>query len=413
MLKRISVHRLRPGMFVHELCGSWMDHPFWKASFLLDDPKDLHRILQSSVGEAWIDTARGLDIEDGETETETETEVAARVEASLHLAIQPSGDDVQVGIAEELGRAAALCARAKPAMASMFAEARMGKAINAENALPLVEEIAGSFQRNPHALISMARLKERDDYTYMHSVAVCALMVALSKQLGQDEAQARQAGLGGLLHDLGKGAIPLDILNKPGKLTDGEFLIVKSHPEQGHRLLVEGGSAGAVPLDICLHHHEKTDGSGYPHRLADADISVYAKMGAVCDVYDAITSDRPYKNGWDPAESLRKMAEWSKGHFDQTVFQAFVKCLGIYPVGSLVRLASGRLGVVTEQAGDSLLTPRIRVFFSTRTNTQITPELVDLSRPSAQDHIVARENPASWGFANVAELWLGAANQNR
>jgi HD-GYP domain-containing protein (c-di-GMP phosphodiesterase class II) len=308
-------------------------------------------------------------------------------------------------MAEELGRAAQLCASARPAVESMFNEVRMGKAIDAQSALPLVEEISGSVMRNPHALISLSQLKERDDYTYMHSVAVCAMMVALSKQIGLDDEQTRQAGLGGLLHDLGKGGIPLDILNKPGKLTDAEFAIVKKHPEHGHRLLLEGGSAGAIPLDICLHHHEKTDGSGYPHRLAGNAISSFAKMGAICDVYDAITSNRPYKNGWDPAESLRKMAEWTSGHFDESLFQAFVKCLGIYPVGSLVGLESGRLGVVIEQAGDSLLTPRVRVFFSTRSGTQIPAEVVDLSRPGTHDRIIGRENPAAWGFADLSALW--------
>jgi HD-GYP domain-containing protein (c-di-GMP phosphodiesterase class II) len=114
--------------------------------------------------------------------------------------------------------------------------------------------------------------------------------------------------------------MPMEVLNKPGKLTDEEFRIIKSHPVEGHRLLVEGGTVGAVPLDVCLHHHEKVDGSGYPHRLKDEQISMFAKMGAVCDVYDAITSNRPYKAGWDPAESIRKMTEWCNGHFDGRIF---------------------------------------------------------------------------------------------
>jgi putative nucleotidyltransferase with HDIG domain len=259
--------------------------------------------------------------------------------------------------------------------------------------------------RNPGALISLARLKSVDDYTYMHSVAVCALMVALARQLGIDEKTTREAGMAGLLHDLGKAVMPMEVLNKPGKLTDEEFRIMKSHPAEGHRMLVEGGVAGEIPLDVVLHHHEKVDGSGYPKGLKGDAISLFAKMGAVCDVYDAITSNRPYKSGWDPAESIRKMTEWSTGHFDQRIFQAFVKSVGIYPIGSLVRLESGRLGIVVDQTELSLLAPKVRVFFSTKANAHIPLEVVDLSARNAPDKIVSREDPAKWNFADLDKMW--------
>jgi putative nucleotidyltransferase with HDIG domain len=288
----------------------------------------------------------------------------------------------------------------------MFQEVRMGKAISGEAASELVDEISSLVMRNPGALISLARLKTADDYTYMHSVAVCALMVALAGKLGLDEKQTRDAGMSGLLHDLGKAMMPMEVLNKPGKLTDEEFRIIKSHPEEGHRMLLEGGTVGAVPLDVCLHHHEKVDGSGYPHRLKAEQISHFAKMGAVCDVYDAITSNRPYKAGWDPAESIRKMTEWTNGHFDARIFQAFVKSIGIYPVGSLVRLSSGRLAVVTEQSEHSLLTPRIKVFFSTKSMTYVPPEVIDLSRPGVSEKVVAREDAQKWGIQNLENLWM-------
>jgi len=130
----------------------------------------------------------------------------------------------------------------------------------------------------------------------------------------------------------------------------------------------------------------------------------------VCDVYDAITSNRPYKSGWDPAESLRKMAEWANGHFDPKVFQAFVKSLGIYPIGSLVRLSSGRLGVVVEQTGKSLTTPSVKVFFSTKSNMRIVPEVIDLSGQGCTEKIASREDPAKWRFADLHELWSGIAS---
>ena len=309
---------------------------------------------------------------------------------------------------EEVKRAARTVAKAKEAVASMFQEARMGRALDANDALPLVEEIASSVFRNPGALISIARLKNKDEYTYMHSVAVCALMVALSRQMGQDEGAAREAGLAGLVHDVGKMMIPDAVLNKPGKLTDEEFALVKRHPEEGHRLLLEGQNILESTLDVCLHHHEKMDGTGYPHRLPADGISLLSRMGAVCDVYDAVTSNRPYKSGWDPAESLKRMAEW-KGHFDERVFQAFVRSLGIYPIGSLVRMESGRLAVVVEQSEKSLLTPRVRAFFSTKSGTHLPPELIDLARANAQDRIVSREDPAKWGIRNLERMWMDGA----
>jgi len=403
MLKRIHVEQLRLGMHVHELCGSWMDHPFWRGAFLLDNPHDLKTILSTGIKEVWIDTSRGLDVEGGEAEED----IAAEVETALAQADTDGKMALRIDIAQEAARAIRICARSKQAVTSMFQEARMGKALDAEDALPIVEEISTSVMRNPDALISLARLKNKDDYTYMHSVAVCALMVSLARQLGLDEAQTRQAGLAGLLHDVGKMMIPLKILNKPGKLTDTEFEAVKSHPVQGHKILLEGKGISDVTLDVCLHHHEKVDGSGYPEKLSNEQISLYAKMGAVCDVYDAITSNRPYKNGWEPAESIRKMAEWSNGHFDPVIFQAFVKSIGIYPVGSLVMLESDRLGVIIEQTEKSLLTPKVKVFFSIKANARIVPEILDLSKPACKDKITSHEDPEKWGIRDIHELWSG------
>ena len=406
MLKKINVKHLVVGMYLKEFCGSWMDHPFWRNSFVITDPKDVERILASNITEVWIDSSKGLDIAAGETAV-SEEESEARVDAELSRAAEAQRETAPVPAAEEFARAAKICAQSKLAVTSMFQEARMGKAVDTANAQKLVEEINDSVSRNPGALISLARLKTADDYTYMHSVAVCALMIALSKQLGLSEQETRRAGIAGLLHDLGKMLVPMEVLNKPGKLTDEEFAIIKKHPEEGHRLLFGNPGADEVMLDVVLHHHEKIDGTGYPKGLKGEEISLFAKMGAVCDVYDAITSNRPYKAGWPPSESLRKMAEWAKGHFDQRVFQAFVKSLGIYPIGSLVRLESGRLGLVIDQSEKSLLAPCVKVFYSTHSQARILPEIIDLSRPGCHEKIAGREDPAKWNFPDLDELWSG------
>lgn len=399
MLKRIEIKQLRIGMY----CCSWITtSSFVKQSFLINTLYELDQIINSGIEEVCIDTNKGLDVLSESTSTSI-----VKKSAKSGFPKENIDKTTPVSMSEELKQASKIVDHSKQAITSMFNEARMGKAVNIENAVSLVEEITSSVMRNPDALIGLARLKTKDDYTYMHSVAVCALMVSLSKQLGLSDEQTRESGLAGLLHDVGKMAIPLDILNNPGKLTDAEFTTVKEHPRAGHQMLLEGGAVGEISLDVCLHHHEKMNGTGYPDQLSGDAISLFARMGAVCDVYDAITSNRPYKQGWCPSESLRKMAEW-EGHFDKDVFQAFVKGIGIYPIGTLVRLQSGRLGVVIEQqVGKSLLSPKVKVFFSSNSKSYIMPQLLDLADPNVADKIVAREDAEKWQLHDINRYWLG------
>lgn len=412
MLRKIPIQHVRIGMFVHEVCGSWLDHPFWRASFKIDTARQLQQL--AVVKEVIIDTSKGLDVAGAETQVALMDDVEVSAVETGSSALMPlEGDKDEAALAnsvsfqQEIVRASRIVEQSRGAMKSMFNDARLGKAVDTEHCLPLVDDITQSVSRNPGAIVSLARLKTSDDYTYMHSVAVCALMVALAKQLSLNEADTREAGLAGLVHDLGKALMPLEVLNKPGALTPAEFTIMKGHPEAGHRMLVEGRGVGPIPMDVCLHHHEKVNGKGYPKGLQGDEISLFAKMGAVCDVYDAITSNRPYKAGWDPADSIQKMAQWAKeGHFDERIFQAFVKSIGIYPTGSLVKLKSGRLGVVVEQGSKSLVSPVVRVFYSTKSNEPITPQLIDLGDGKTTDQIVSRESPANWGFKHIDQFWL-------
>jgi HD-GYP domain-containing protein (c-di-GMP phosphodiesterase class II) len=405
MLKTIPTHQVIIGMHIHALNGAWVDHPFWKTSFVLSDIQDLKKLRSSVIKEVVIDISKGLDVPEPSTVLAKEEQVS--IEVPNNPTVKDEKSPAKVGkttIAQELQEASRIINASKRAVAAMFNDARLGRIVNTEASMFIVEEVAASIDRNEGALISLVRLKTKDDYTYMHSVAVCAMMTALAKELKLGEKEIRQAGLAGLLHDIGKALVPLEILNKPGALTDQEFVKVKMHPEEGHKLLMKAGIVGSVTLDVCLHHHEKIDGSGYPNRLKGDQISLFAKMGAVCDVYDAVTSDRPYKLGWEPGMSLQRMAQW-KHHFDGTLFKAFVKSVGIYPVGSVVLLKSGRLAVVIDQSAKSLLQPIVKVFFSTKSKARIQVEVVDLSKPSAMDEIIGHESARTWGIHDVHELW--------
>ena len=411
MLKTLDVAALRPGMHVQKLLGPWMQHPFWRTSFVVDEER-LAQLHDSGVEQVVVDLSRGAwDEEEGAS-----VERAAPPDAAVPLIAD--GDtpvpaerrrillpDGPLDFASELARARRICGEARDAVEAMFREVRMGRGIDPGHVLPLIEEITGSVDRHPTALVSVARLKDADSYTYLHSVAVSALMVMLGREVGLSDADLREAALGGLLHDMGKAAMPLDVLNKPGKLTDDEFDVIRQHPVYGERLLREGGVTQAGVLHITRHHHERMDGTGYPNRLSGDALPVLTRMGAICDVYDAITSNRPYKAGWDPGESLRRMASW-KGHFDPDLLKAFVRSLGIYPVGTLVRLSSDRLAVVVEQNPGTLLAPRVRVFYSAKSRTHVLLTDIDLSTTEGRERIVGIESPEKWGFRELEKLWL-------
>lgn len=414
MLRKITVDQIRAGMYVHGLCGSWFDNPFWSTSFALTSDADVAKLQASGVRELWIDTAKGVDLEEGAAARRS----APVVPPALPVAPTPQhppqaaaappyalAPQAKAGTREELARAAKIIQKSRDAIGSMFEDVRLGRMASVGAAMPIVEEIAGSVLRNSGALLSLVRIKQADDYTYMHSVAVSAMMVALARQLALSDREVVDCGMAGLLHDIGKVAIPAAILNKPGRLSDEEFLVVKNHPRAGHEMLQAVPGTSPLVLDVCLHHHERVDGGGYPEAQSGAALSRAARMGTICDVYDAITSNRPYKEGWSPAVSLRKMAAWAKeGHLDLTLFAAFVKCIGIYPVGSLVKLKSNRLAVVSDTT-KSLLKPTVKAIFSISSMVYLNPVTVDLSLPGATDAIVSIEDPHAWQLTGLERYW--------
>ncbi|MFL6708421.1 MAG: HD-GYP domain-containing protein [Massilia sp.] len=395
MLKKIDASQLRPGMYIHDLSCDWMTHPFVRNRFLLTKDDEIRKILQAGIHDVVIDSSRGLDVQDAPTLAEAQ----AKTEAELAILAAAPMREVRTSVGEEIQRATQIRHQAAGLVRNVMQDARLGKAVELDQISPMVENITESILRNPGALTSLLRIKSADDYTFLHSVSVCTLLVAFARSRGMDGDTTYQAGLGGLLHDTGKAMVPDHILNKPGRLTEEEFEVIRKHPRDGYDFLLQTPGIGQIPLDITLHHHERRDGSGYPDKQGQEQISELAQMAAIVDVYDAITADRVYHKGMSAAEALRKIYEWSKFHFNPAYVQEFMRCVGIYPVGTMVMLQSGRLGVVAEAHPTNLLAPKVNVFFSSKNNGYIRPETVDLSRPvgsGGADKIISHESPAKW-----------------
>ncbi len=397
MLRRIARDQVELGMYVHAFAGSWLNHPFWFSRFHVTSHKQLLRIQNSAVDGIIVDDDRVLPAEAPDTPA---------MPKAAHFADVP-GDPRRAGLnilhrpcsfAEERGRAAALAKSSAKEIERLFVAAHDDKQIPLSAFTPLVNEILASISRNPHALIAITRLKKQDEYTYVHSLAVGALMASLAKTLGMSDADVADYGLAGLVHDIGKIAVPEAILRKAGALSDEEFAIVRTHPEEGYRLLVQNAETAPVILDVCRHHHERLDGSGYPFGLKGDQISRAARIAAICDVYDALTSHRSYKDAWYPSAAITRMHKWSD-HFDRDVLFAFMKTIGMYPAGMLVYLRSNRLGVVLPSARRSSR-PKIRVFYCARQRDVLPLEDVIPEQDLGHDQIVREEYPLDWGFTD-------------
>ncbi|MGE5386178.1 MAG: HD-GYP domain-containing protein [Betaproteobacteria bacterium] len=399
MIKKIGIDQLKPGMYVHDLNCGWLDHPFLKNSFAVDKEQTIEKIRAIGVRELYIDTKKGGDV----SEARTQQEVSEELDRRMRELVENQGSaGLSASVSEESARARRMHGEANRIVRGMMEDVRMGAQIEIERVEPMVESMVDSIFRNQDALLPLARLKNHDNYTFQHSVSVCALLVAFSRSAKLPRETIREIGMGALLHDVGKAKLPDAILNKPGKLTDEEFDLVRTHVRQGVDILRASARISDTALCVVGEHHERFDGSGYPGRKNGGDISVYGQMAAIVDVYDAISSERVYHKGIPPTLALKRLLEWSEHHFNPALVQSFIRTVGIYPTGALVRLESGRLGVVIEQNERSLLEPVVRVFYRADKHYYIPPEVVDLAK--TQDRVASFEAYEKWNIDPYA--WL-------
>jgi len=334
MIQRISPDQARLGMFVTSVGGSWLSHPFWRSRFKLTSQREVDRLRTSSAEFVEIDTDLGFGpVEKEATQLKSGRgrvgRIGENVERSLPRKALSFAANMNAEFRAEHARANRTVARAKSVVSEIFSAARLGKDVPVAQALALVAEINRLFDRGEHLLIEMVRMKTADEYTHLHSVAVCALMLRFARHLEMTEAEIRECGLAGLMHDVGKMHIPSALLHKPGALEDDEFELIRSHVTKGHSILKGVASLPAGAVEVAHLHHERIDGSGYPFGLSGEQIPQIARMAAICDVYDALTSNRSYKKAWLPAQAMQEMLALDN-HFDGELTQKFAESIDIF-----------------------------------------------------------------------------------
>jgi HD-GYP domain-containing protein (c-di-GMP phosphodiesterase class II) len=307
--KRIRLHQARLGMFVEELEGAQRHRS--TAGFMIASPQDIERVLRSKVISIVINTGKGVDV------------LNTSRPGGLYDPKQFEAELFARHSQEEIREAKETIKETTPLIRELFSEARLSGTVDIRDARAAADQIISTAQNSSAAMIGITRLKNKDEYTFLHSLAVSALMVTFGRTLELSEDTISTLALAGLVHDIGKVALPRSILTKTGKLSDEEFAVIKTHPARGAELLAHFQDLPPAVFDICLHHHERFDGAGYPHGLAGEKIPFVARLAAICDVYEAMTTIRPYKKAWTQAQTIDLMLR-SPGHFDPTLLGAFV-----------------------------------------------------------------------------------------
>ena len=345
---------LKLGMYISELDHPWIESPFLFQGFLLNDDEQVQQV-QGTCKYVYVDTEK------------TPQEVNVQLKSISSSAIQQplknktrNGSDFtdtetfkksqfdKSTFTENLIKARKARDKTRKYVDEMLSHSRAGKIINTNKAKLLVAELANNIVENLDASMWLTQLKSRDEYTAIHSLNVCVLSLTFGRALGLPIEELNEIGLGALLHDIGKMRVPLAVLNKPGKLTQDEFEIMKSHPGLGYELIKNDKNLSHNVLAIVKSHHERLNGKGYPDKLTEENISYYTKIVSITDVYDAITSDRCYHDGMTPHDALQKLYEWMPDNYDTELVQTFIRTIGIYPVGSVVELQSGHIGIVVK-----------------------------------------------------------------
>ena len=368
MIKKITIDQLVPGMFVHQILEQKGALKVKSQGRVTSDDV-ITALKKRGVKTLAIDTDKAFNVGERESSSAAET-----------CPTPTSTDSVKskkVSLENELVRAEKLHKQGKAIQKLLLASVQKEMPFDASIPKAFSSKLVASVDRNPDALLCLTKIREKDDYLLEHSLNVAILLANFANYLGMSEDEVQDLSYAGFLHDLGKIKIPDEILHKHGRLTDSEMEVMKGHVKHGVDYLKSTEIAPPL-IQAISEHHERLDGLGYPAGTKGDDISQAGRMLAIADMYDALTADRVYKPGMSSQRAFSILMSDAPTRLDQSLVQQFIKCLGVYPVGSLVLLSNDRLAMVLEQK-DSPLTPLVKVFYSVRNNHYLTPKDIDLS----------------------------------
>ena len=382
MKKQILIEELTLGMVIDKLDRSWLSTPFFCHRMTITSAKQIAQLKACGVQTLTVCMEAEEIREEAPTlSTPEDTPVESTSEFTGSI---PSPTPTYVPFEEELPAAKQVYQAAKTIVQNAMQDVRLGRALNVDAVQTVITDMTESVFRNPDALPSLSRLKRFDEYTFYHSVNTALLAMSLGRSLGFDRSMIHLAGVGTLLHDIGKMKVPLELLNKPGRFEPHEMEIVKQHVLRGVEVLSSTTGLGDTYIQPALEHHERVNGDGYPHRRAHQDISQVGLITAIVDIYDAMTSDRVYHKGKPAHEVLQLLYRLSlDGHLDPTLVQRFIQVVGVYPVGSVVELNTGETGIVKRINHNAPLAPVV-LFVKSAGNTLLShPQEEDLSQQTA------------------------------
>ncbi|MGY3944207.1 HD-GYP domain-containing protein [Aeromonas tecta] len=314
---------------------------------------------------------------------------------------RPSGNSAS-GEGREL-KIRRLYQEARELQGKFIRQLKAGEPIDITPLAAVAEEMVDTMFSHGDAMLCLARIRAKDAYLMEHSMNVAILLANFGRYLGLERSVLKELTLGGLLHDVGKIMTPDEVLNKPGKLTDEEFGVMRLHVVHSHDILL--ATAGITPtmLEVAANHHERLDGSGYPRHLKGVELSLYTRMSGIVDVYDAVTADRVYKQGMQPTQAFRILLKGADHHFDRELVTRFIKCMGVYPVGTLVRLSNQRLAIVMQRNAQEPLKPVVKVIYHAGQRHYLEVQWLDLAKSGVQETIECTVDPKEFGI-NLAHF---------